>query len=56
MLHQDGSIQHQVQMTGMLSINVIAKGAYPAGYGTIVFPRSTLSITNTCSLPVWFLM
>jgi len=37
--YQDGSIQHQVQMTGMLSINIIAEDATPAGFGTIVFPQ-----------------
>lgn len=35
MFYQDGSIQLQIQMTGILSINLIAKGSTPAGYGTI---------------------
>jgi len=32
--YQDGSIQFQVQMSGILSINLLAVGATPGGYGT----------------------
>jgi len=37
--YQDGSIQLQVQMTGILSINLLAVGSSPGGYGTVEAPQ-----------------
>jgi len=38
--YQDGSIQLQIQMTGILSINLLAVNATPAGYGNTEFPQN----------------
>lgn len=37
--YQDGSMEFQVQLTGLLSTNLMAIGSSPAGHGTTVFPQ-----------------
>lgn len=34
--YQDGTIQLQIQLTGIISSNMLAQGATPAGYGSLV--------------------
>lgn len=37
--YQDGSIEFNVKLTGILTVNLMAPGATPGGHGTPVFPQ-----------------
>lgn len=37
--YQDGSIEFNVKLTGILSVNLLATNATPAGHGSVVFPQ-----------------